>query len=124
MFISHYNQVAVKFIDSFDFSQAPQVTIITGEEGIGKTTLLHYLLEKCRGNISPVIFADAQKYSSKYCFAASSGNLSAFRQYFRSAKLLILDNIQFFRVKIKPSRSSCYTVDTFSSCTGQNCKRL
>ncbi|NLO96883.1 MAG: chromosomal replication initiator DnaA [Peptococcaceae bacterium] len=119
MFVSKYNQVAFKFIDTFDYNQAPPLTIIAGDEGLGKTTLLRYLFAKHRDNISPAIFVDAQKYSSKYSFAACKGDLKNFRQNMRSAKLLLLDNINALKGKNKTIEELLYTVDTVLSQGGK-----
>ncbi|NLM21364.1 MAG: AAA family ATPase [Peptococcaceae bacterium] len=119
MFVSSYNQVAFKFIDNFDFDQAPPLTIIAGEEGLGKTTLMRYLYNKCQKHISPLIFIDAQKFSSQYCFAACNGNLNNFRRKIRSAKLIILDNINVLKGKSKTIEELLYTLDTVLSQGGK-----
>ncbi len=112
MFVSDYNLIAFKFIDSFDYSQAPQVTIIVGEEGLGKTTLLNSLLLKCQDNVFPTVLIGAQKFTAKYCYAACNGGLSLFRKYFRSSKLLLLDNINLLKGKTKTIEELLYTFDT------------
>ena len=119
MFVSSYNQVAFKFIDNFVFDRAPPLTIIAGEEGLGKTTLMRYLFRKCQKQISPLIFIDAQKFSSRYCFAACNGNLNHFRRNIRSAKLVILDNINVLKGKSKTIDELLYTVDTVLSQGGK-----
>jgi chromosomal replication initiation ATPase DnaA len=56
------------------------VTIISGKEGMGKTAHLHYLLQRVRKSVNHTAFIDAQKFVSRYAFAASNGTLSAFRK--------------------------------------------
>lgn len=112
MFVSNYNRLACQFIETFNYQKAPAVTIIVGEEGLGKTTLLSHLLHKIKKDVKNPILIDAQKYASKYAFAAYSGELSSFRKFFRSSKLLLLDNINLFKGKTKTIEELFHTLDT------------
>lgn len=112
MFISNYNSLACQFINNFDFCKSPAVSIILGKEGLGKTTLLDYLAQKLRNENIDFISIDAQKFASKYSFASYSGDLSAFRKYFRTTKLLILDNIDLLKGKTKTIEELFHTLDT------------
>lgn len=112
MFVSHYNNLVFKFIDTFDYSQAPAVTIIAGNEGLGKTVLLDYLRQKCRQNVKDILLIDAGKFSTKYAYAACNGNLSSFRKDVRTCKLLLLDNLDRLRGKTKTIEELFHTLDT------------
>lgn len=112
MFISNYNCLASQFVETFNYAQAPAVTIIIGEEGLGKTTLLTKLQNRMNNSVHNLIFIDAQKFASKYSFAAYSRELSSFRKFFRSSKLFLLDNINLLRGKTKTIEELFHTLDT------------
>lgn len=112
MFVSHYNQLVFKFIDTFDYSQAPAVTVIAGNEGLGKTVLLDYLRQKCQQSVKDILFIDAGKFSAKYAYAACNGDLSSFRKEVRTCKLLLLDNLDKLKGKTKTIEELFHTLDT------------
>jgi len=119
VFVSDYNFVAARFIDTFDYRKAPAVTIIVGNEGLGKTTLLDRLYQKLKEKVIPAILIDAGKYAAKYSFAACNGELNYFRRYFRSAKLLLFDNLDLLRGKKKTIEELLHTLDTILSQGGK-----
>ncbi len=111
VFVSHYNHLAFKFIETFDYSQAPSVTIIAGNEGVGKTVLLDYLRQKYRQSVKDILLIDAGKFSTKYAYAACNGNLSSFRKDVRACKLLLLDNLDKLKGKTKTIEELLHTLD-------------
>jgi len=119
VFVSKYNHVACRFIDTFDYSRAPEVTIIVGKEGLGKTTLLNKLLDKYRNTDLPAVYVDAKKFSTKFSYAACNRGLDSFRKYFRSSKLFLLDNINCLKGKAKTIEELFYTIDTIVSQGGK-----
>jgi chromosomal replication initiator protein len=106
-------------VETFDYTQAPAVTIIIGEEGLGKTTLLTQLQHKMKNHVPNLIFIDAQKYASKYSFAAYSRELSSFRKFFRSSKLFLFDNINLLKGKTKTIEELFHTLDTILAQEGK-----
>ncbi|RNC29745.1 MAG: Chromosomal replication initiator protein DnaA [Candidatus Dichloromethanomonas elyunquensis] len=119
MFISNYNRLAFQFVDRFDFRQAPAVTIISGNEGLGKTALLNYLCQKADGAVHPIVLIDARKFGTNYAFAAQHDGLSAFRKKFRSCKLFLLDNIHILKGKKKTVEELFHTLDAILSQEGK-----
>lgn len=112
MFISSYNRLACQFLEGFDFHTAPSVCIIVGAPGLGKTTLLKYVYSKAQKQVEHPLFVDAQKYSNKFAYAASHRELSAFRKYYRSANLLVVDNLNRFQGKQKTIEELFHTLET------------
>ncbi|NLI93656.1 MAG: ATP-binding protein [Peptococcaceae bacterium] len=111
MFVSDYNRLAFQFADHFSFAQAPAVTVMIGNEGIGKTTLLEYLYRKTGDAVDSSVFIDAQKFGVRYSFAAQNGELGSFRKKIRSSKLLLLDNIQVLKGKTKTIEELFHSLD-------------
>lgn len=99
MFISDYNLLACKLLESYDYLTSPQVAIIFGSRGLGKTTLLKKISYKMKQTNVKTVLIDAEKFASKYAFAAQAGQLKAFRRGIRSCDLLLLDNIQALKGK-------------------------
>lgn len=100
------------FTFSIKVADSPHVTVnplyIFGDVGLGKTHLMtaigHYILDN---NINAnIIFTTAQQYTEDYFNATNknnknSGNLESFNQFYRSADVLLVDDIQFLKDKLK-----------------------
>lgn len=119
MFVSNYNRLACQFIETFEYQKAPAVTIIVGQEGLGKTTLLGHLLHKTKNKVKNPLLIDARKYAAKYAYAAYSGKLRSFRKFFRSSKFLLFDNINLLKGKTKTIEELFHTLDTVIALGGK-----
>ncbi|MGI5902026.1 MAG: DnaA ATPase domain-containing protein [Desulfitobacteriia bacterium] len=104
------DDLALLFIETFEFPQAPPITILVGEKGFGKTKLLNTLYKKCKADI-PTILVEARKYCSKYCYLATNGDPSPFRKQFRSSKLFLFDNLDLLKGKKKTIEELHHTID-------------
>lgn len=97
---------------SIKVADSPHVTVnplyIFGDVGLGKTHLMtaigHYVLDN---NINAnIIYTTAQQYTEDY-FNATSRNsrnenaLDEFNRFYRSADVLLVDDIQFLKDKLK-----------------------
>lgn len=97
---------------SIKVADSPHVTVnplyIFGDVGLGKTHLMtaigHYILDN---NInSNIIYTTAQQYTEDYFNATNKNNknsnaLEEFNNFYRSADVLLVDDIQFLKDKVK-----------------------
>ena len=111
MFVSNYNCLAYKLTEKYDFLSAPQIVIFYGLKGLGKTTLLKKLFAKMN-TADKTILIDAEKFASRYAFAAQTGQLSDFRQGIRSCKLLLIDNIDALKGKKRSIEELFHTYES------------
>ncbi len=100
------------FTFSIKVADSPHVTVnplyIFGDVGLGKTHLMtaigHYILDN---NINAnIIFTTAQQYTEDYFNATNRNNrnsdtLESFNNFYRSADVLLVDDIQFLKDKVK-----------------------
>ena len=112
MFVSNYNRLAFKLLEKYDFATAPQIIIFFGLKGLGKTTLLKKILDKMKKTANKTILIDAEKFASRYAFAAQTGQLSDFRQGIRSCKLLLIDNIDSLKGKKRSIEELFHTYES------------
>ncbi|EGW38086.1 DnaA/Hda family protein [Desulfosporosinus sp. OT] len=109
-FLSEFNIRAWRLIRSYRLEAAPNVTLIYGPRGIGKSTMLRSLYQHNRLN-EEVIFTDALSFSRQYAYAAQDNKLKLFRQRYRSTRLLLIDDLQFFEGKVKTIEELHYTYE-------------
>lgn len=97
---------------SIKVADSPHVTVnplyIFGDVGLGKTHLMtaigHYVLDN---NINAnIIYTTAQQYTEDYFNATNKSNKSSsaldeFNRFYRSADVLLVDDIQFLKDKVK-----------------------
>ncbi len=100
------------FTFSIKVADSPNVTVnplyIFGDVGLGKTHLMtaigHYILDN---NVSAnIIFTTAQQFTQDYFTATNKSNknsssLEDFNNFYRSADVLLVDDIQFLKDKQK-----------------------
>lgn len=84
---------------------------IHGPPGVGKTHLLHAIGNYARehgGGIS-VRYATVEEFTSEFVQAVRGGDSSAFRQRFRGADVLLLDDVQFLAEKVGTKQELFHT---------------
>ncbi|MCS7015096.1 MAG: DnaA/Hda family protein [Gemmatales bacterium] len=89
---------------------------IYGPHGVGKTHLLEGLAEAL-GRIwdkSKIVCLTAEDFTNQFLQAMRQGKLSEFRRRFRSAKALLLDDLQFLEGKRATQEELLHTVETLS----------
>ncbi|KLU67886.1 chromosomal replication initiator protein DnaA [Desulfosporosinus acididurans] len=91
-FLSDFNIRAWRFMKHYEFETAPSMTLVYGPPGVGKSSLLNFLNQQRKKEGS--ILIDSPSFSRQYAFAAQENNLPRFRQYYRAASLLLLDDLQ------------------------------
>jgi len=84
-------------------SQSPGNTynplFIYGNSGLGKTHLLHAVCFEARNRFNGAViqFLSCEEFVNRFINAIQEGNLSGFQSQFRSADMLVIDDIQFLR---------------------------
>lgn len=111
MFVSNFNEMAFSAIDNYSFSSAPDVLLIYGQEGLGKTTLLNFLYDKLSGK-KKVIMTNGPAFSSAYVAAVQGHSLDSFRHYMRSAELLLVDDLHRLTNKKHTIEELLYTYES------------
>ena len=69
--------------------------VMYSEVGLGKTHLLHAIGHEALGKGMSLIYATTEEFTNEYIRAIREGKTEEFRQRYRSAGMLLLDDIQF-----------------------------
>ncbi len=69
--------------------------VLYSEVGLGKTHLLHAIGHESLAKGKALIYATTEEFTNEYISAIREGKTEEFRQRYRSAGLLLLDDIQF-----------------------------
>lgn len=69
--------------------------VMYSEVGLGKTHLLHAIGQQALAKGMSLIYATTEEFTNEYIRAIREGKTEEFRQKYRSAGLLLLDDIQF-----------------------------
>ncbi len=86
---------------------------IYGPTGTGKTHLLEgvWSAVRQRHRHLPALYLSAEQFTSAFIDAVKGGGVAALRMKYRGVRLLILDDLQFFRGKRQTQIELLYTVD-------------
>ena len=69
--------------------------VMYSEVGLGKTHLLHAIGQQALAKGLSLIYATTEEFTNEYIRAIREGKTEEFRQKYRSAGLLLLDDVQF-----------------------------
>lgn len=108
---SGFNHIALNTLQSYDPEHAPNVTLVYGPSGVGKTELLHSCFLRLRKQ-HRVIYIDALDFSRSYAYAAQEGNLAQFREKLRSTSVLIFDHLEKLNGKVRSIEEFLHTYET------------
>ena len=88
--------------------------LFCGPTGVGKTHLLRAILQEYRRHHprSAAVYLTAEQFTTGFVEALRGSGLPSFRQKCRGAKLLAIDDLQFFVGKQRTLEELLYTVDT------------
>ncbi len=92
---------------------------IYGGAGLGKTHLLHAIGHIALANNSRVIYVRAEQYTNQLMSALKNKTTEDFRNKYRSADMLLVDDVQFFSGKEKTAENFFYTFDELHSANRQ-----
>lgn len=87
---------------------------IYGGVGLGKTHLLQAVGNEAKKNNSglKIKYISAEKFTNEFVSALQNGNINQFKDKYRSADLLIIDDIQFIAKKIQTQEEVFHTFNT------------
>ncbi len=86
---------------------------ICGPPGIGKTHLLQAIgnyVSLCVSGLT-VRYANAETFTSQFLAALQHNQIPSFKQRYRSADVLLLDDVQFLESKERTSEEFLYTIE-------------
>jgi chromosomal replication initiator protein len=88
--------------------------LIHGPTSVGKTHLLQAILAEARHRrlSQSAVYLTAEQFTTYFLEALRGSGLPSFRQKYRGVKLLLIDDLQFFRGKRSTLVELLYTVDT------------
>lgn len=109
-FKSEFNIRAWRLINSYNIEEAPSVTLIYGSRGVGKSVLLRHLYKRV-GVSENGIITDSLSFARQYAYSAQENKLNMFRQRYRSACLLLIDDIQCLAGKVKTIEELYHTYE-------------
>ncbi|MCO5386755.1 DnaA/Hda family protein [Desulfosporosinus sp.] len=109
-FISEFNFRACRMVKNFQLEKAPDVSLIYGPRGVGKSALLHHLYRQGESENGRLI-TDALAFARQYAYAAQEKKLNQFRERYRSARLLLIDDLQCLAGKVKTIEELHYTYE-------------
>ncbi|MFC2056202.1 chromosomal replication initiator protein DnaA [Chloroflexota bacterium] len=92
---------------------------IYGEAGLGKTHLLQAIGHVALANNSRVIYVRAEQYTNQLMSALKNKTTEEFRNKYRSADMLLIDDVQFFSGKEKTEENFFHTFDALHSANHQ-----
>jgi chromosomal replication initiator protein len=94
---------------------------ICGPSGIGKTHLLQAIgnyVSLCVSGLT-VRYANAETFTSEFLAALQHNQIPSFKQRYRSADVLLLDDVQFLESKERTSEEFLYTIEAALSAGAQ-----
>jgi chromosomal replication initiator protein len=91
--------------------------LLCGPTGVGKTHLLRAIQQEYRRNHAraTAIYLTAEQFTTSFVEAIRVSGLPSFRQKCRGAKLLVIDDLQFFAGKRRTLEELLYTIDTLAA---------
>lgn len=109
-FKSDFNIRAWRFINSYNIEEAPDVTLIYGSRGVGKSVILRQLYKRI-GVSENGILTDSLSFARQYAYAAQENKLNIFRLRYRSTRLLMIDDLQCLAGKFKTIEELYHTYE-------------
>ncbi len=91
--------------------------LICGPTGTGKTHLLQSIRHgyRAQNRRAKVVYLTAEQFTTSFVEAIRGRGLASFRQKYRTADLLIIDDIHFFESKRATLEEFLYTIDTLTA---------
>ena len=79
---------------------------VHGNVGLGKTHLLQAICHAIKRKPEPsrVLYLSCEEFTNKFILAIQMGRLNDFREFYRAAEVLVIDDVQFLEGKAKKSK--------------------
>jgi len=87
---------------------------IHGGPGLGKTHLMHAVGQRWleRANSPKVVYLTCEKFTNEFIDAVRKGDLERFRRRYRSAEIMLIDDVQFLGGKERSQEEFFHTFNT------------
>lgn len=97
--------------------QQASPVLFCGPTGVGKTHLLRAIAREYRRHLSrsAVVYLSAEQFTTGFVEAVRGSGLPSFRQKCRGARLLAIDDLQFFAGKRRTLEELLHTFDTMAA---------
>ena len=84
---------------------------VHGNVGLGKTHLLQSICHAIKRKPEPtrVLYLSCEEFTNKFILAIQTGRLNDFREFYRSADVLVIDDVQFLEGKTKTQEEFFHT---------------
>ena len=93
--------------------------VIYSDVGLGKTHLLHAIGHRARSHGHGLIYATTEEFTNQYIKAIRERQTEEFRNYYRTADLLLLDDIQFLLGKEQTQEGFFHTFNALHMASRQ-----
>jgi chromosomal replication initiator protein len=97
--------------------QQASVLVFCGPTGVGKTHLLRAIVREYRRNHprAAAVYLSAEQFTTEFVEAVRGSGLPSFRQKCRGARLLAIDDLQFFAGKARTLEELLHTLDAMAA---------
>lgn len=109
-------ECATALIGNSDFRISP--VVVYGSPGMGKSHLLHALACRAANQGWSVACLNAEEFTSRYMNAIRRGTMEDFQLSLRSARLLVLDDLQYLAGKKGTLDELVHTIDAITNAGG------
>ncbi|MDO8568516.1 MAG: chromosomal replication initiator protein DnaA [Dehalococcoidales bacterium] len=92
---------------------------ICGAAGLGKTHLLHAIGQAALGNRVKVIYASAEQFTNEFISSIRERSTESFRNRYRGADMLLIDDIQFICGKEQTEEGFFHTFNELHNASRQ-----
>ena len=102
-------------INSVNSSMSYNPLFIYGNSGLGKTHLLNAIANKIKEDdpAKTIIFVKAEEFTNEFLTHLSNKTTSVFHDKYRSADIIIIDDIQFLAGKETTQEEFFHTIDSY-----------
>lgn len=110
--LTFYDPISKKFIPSNDSLSAFNPIYLYGPEGSGKSHLLCATAHALKNQNRHVLYTSAKNFTAHYIASIQSGDMSAFRSYYRTVDALLVDDIDYIARKGATQEEFFHTFNT------------